>query len=74
MNLHEGVGHDYEAGLVAPKRGYHRFDFSIVVDTGRDRLYRQRSGSGFERPQEICSATGRRVGVEHDCHPSDAGA
>src|SRR3984893_955451 len=49
MNLHEGVGHDYEAGLLAPKRSYHRFDFSIAADAGRDRLYRQQSGSGFER-------------------------
>jgi hypothetical protein len=62
MNLHEGVGHDYEAGLLAPKRSYHRFDFSIAADAGRDRLYRQQSGSGFERAQEKCSATGRRVG------------
>jgi hypothetical protein len=59
--------------LLAPKRGYHRFDFSIAADTRRDRLHRQRSGSVFEWAQEICSATRRRVGVEHDCHPSDAG-
>src|SRR5215831_14802333 len=72
MNYHEGVGHGYEAGLLAPKRDYRRFDFGIITDRGRDRIYRQRPGGGFERPQEIFSTTGRGVRVEHDRHPSYA--
>ena len=36
-----------------PKRSYHRFDFTVAADTGRDGLYRQQSGGGFERFQEI---------------------
>ena len=53
MNLHEGVGHEYKAGFPVPKRSYHRFDFTVAADTGRDGLYRQQSGGGFERFQEI---------------------
>jgi hypothetical protein len=33
-----------EAGLLAPKRDYRRFDFGIITDRGRDR---KRSGGGF---------------------------
>ena len=70
MNKQEGVGHEDESGLLAPKRDYRRFDFNVTADTGHDRLYRRRSGSGFERAEEICSPAGRRVWVEHDCHAS----
>ena len=73
MNQHEGVGHKDEASLLAPKRGYRRFDFSVAAHAGRNRLHRQRSRSGFKRAQEICSTTRRRVGVEHDCYPTEMG-
>src|SRR5262249_61950910 len=72
MNYHEGVGHGYEAGLLAPKRDYRRFDFGIITDRGRDPIYRQRPGGGFERTQAIFSTTGRGLRLEHDRHPSDA--
>jgi hypothetical protein len=64
---------EYKTGLLAPKRRYPRFDFGVATDTDRDRLYRHRSGSSFERIQEKCSAAGRRVGVEHHCHSTHAG-
>src|SRR5204862_7902164 len=73
MNQHEGVGHKDEASLLAPKRGYRRFDFSVAAHAGRNRLHHQRSRSGFERAQEISSTTRRRVGVEHDCYPTEMG-
>jgi hypothetical protein len=63
MNQHEGVGRYYEAGLLAPKRGYRRFDVSIAADPGCDWLHGQRSGSGFERAQEISSAPGAVSGL-----------
>ena len=59
--------------MLAAKRGQRRLDFGIAADTSGDRLYRQRSGGGFEWTQEICPATGRRVRIEHDCRPFDAG-
>jgi hypothetical protein len=49
MNRHEGIGHDYEASPLAPKRSYHCFDFGIAAHMGRDRFYRERSRGSFER-------------------------
>ena len=49
MNRHEGVGHDYEASPLAPKRSYHCFDFGIAADMGRDRFGGQRFDSGYWR-------------------------
>jgi len=49
MDRHERVSHEYKTGLLAPKRSHPSFDLGFAADMCRDRLYRQRSGSSFER-------------------------
>ena len=70
MDTHEAISHDDEAALLAPQRGYNRFDLGIVADRGGDRFHHQRTGSSFKRPKEIFCIRGG-VRIVHGRGPPD---
>jgi hypothetical protein len=50
----ENVRHDDQAGAgLAHERRYGRIDLGRIVNGGRNDLYLQRGGGGFDRAQEI---------------------
>ena len=72
MDGHEGAELD-EARLLGAKSGNRGLNLGIAAYRHGDRLDRQRSGGGLERGQEIFSAAGRGIGIEHERGTFDAG-